>query len=211
MKKRLATGLLAAALLFGTLPTAALAAEGERGGLTIAPRPENVTIAPKPADRVTRSMAVSRLWELSGRPQVDAVLQFTDVTAGSKEAEAIRWASAAGITAGYTDAWFGGGDAVTREQLAAMIYRFVQRYDMGFRGAWMFYLGCEDLQEVQDWAMEPMYWMVASRLYDGSADVLLRPRDAVTAEELEAVLSGLQKEAERKNVDFTAVPTAAEQ
>lgn len=155
-------------------------------------------------------MAVSRLWEMSGKPVVQDSLRFADVAADSTDAEAIRWAAAEGITSGYTDTWFGGADPVTREQLATMIYHFVQRYDMGFHGAWMFHLACKDLDKVQKWACEPMFWMVASKLYDGSADTLLRPQDAVTAEEAETVFAGLAAAAAKKGMDFTSIPADKE-
>ena len=200
-KTQLFCGLLAAALLAGTaLPTAALADEGHRGGLTIAPNP---VIAPRPQMEVTRAQAVARLWALSGKPQVNALIPFGDVAEGTEEAEAIRWAAAEGIVSGYTADCFGPQDPVTREQLSAMIYHLVQKFDLGFRGAWMFHLGCKDLDQLRDWGFEPMYWMVASRLLDGNAEEL-KPRAFVTAEEADAIFAGLAQIGTDKGIDFQA-------
>ena len=191
MKHKLLSALLSVSMLVCALP-AALASEPEN--LVIAPNPvisTDPTIAPKPADELTRSDAVTRLWVLAGQPVVTDAMHFQDVTPGSDAAEAIRWAASRGIAQGYGEKAFGADDPVTREQLSAMIYRYAQTLDLGFRGAWMFYLGCEDLSSVHEWAVEPMYWMVSSKLMDGSAPKLL-PQARVTAPEADTIFAGFQ-------------------
>lgn len=208
MKRNLICGLLTAAMLTGTLSTAALAAEGQQGGLTavIAPEPviaPNPIIAPNPQTEMTRAMSVTRLWEMSGKPQVNYLLPFTDVTGDAEEVEAIRWAVAEGIVSGYTADCFGPQDPVSREQLSTMIYNYVEKFGMGFQGAWMFHLGCKDSGDIQQWAFEPVHWMVASRLLDGNAE-WIRPQGYVTTEEADAIFKGLAQLGADKNVDFQA-------
>ena len=74
----------------------------------------------------TRGMIATILWRLAGSPQVDYAMAFDDVAAGSWYAEAIRWAASEGIVSGYGDGKFGPDDIITREQMAAMLYRYAQ-------------------------------------------------------------------------------------
>ena len=93
-------------------------------------------------------------------PAGETGLAFTDVPADSGEAEAVAWAAGLGIARGYGDGRFGPDDLVTREQAAAMLYRFAQAAGRGFQGAWMFLLNYADAAEVSPWADEAMHWMV---------------------------------------------------
>ena len=74
-----------------------------------------------PAGTVTRGEAVSMLWQLEGRPEA-AAPSFEDV-AGTDWAGAVAWAAASGVVSGRSAEVFAPGDPVTREQLAAMLYR----------------------------------------------------------------------------------------
>ena len=69
--------------------------------------------------------------------------------------EAICWAASEGIVNGYSTETFGPSDAITREQLAAILYRYEQYTGGGFAGAWMFRMDYADLADVSDWAYEP--------------------------------------------------------
>ena len=205
-KNKLFAGLLAAAMLTAALPGAAFAAHD---GLLIAPRPENVTIAPRPENPLispnpdapmTRGQLVTRLWEQSGKPVVNFLLQFEDVTEGTDEAEAIRWAVSEQLAAGYGDGKFGAADPVTREQLATVVYHYVQKFGMGFQGSWMFYLPAEDKGDIAEWAFEPIMWLVAGRLLDGDSKLL--PQEQLTVAQADALLTGVTQRAAEKGVDF---------
>ena len=74
-------------------------------------------------------MIATVLWRMAGSPVVSDALPFADVADGTWYTESVRWASVVGIVGGYRDDAFGPDDAVTREQLAAMLMRFVELYN----------------------------------------------------------------------------------
>ncbi len=73
-----------------------------------------------------RAMLVTILWRLEGSPVVDSSVEFTDVADGKWYSEAIDWASANGIVNGYGNGEFGPTDQITREQIAAILYRYAE-------------------------------------------------------------------------------------
>lgn len=74
-------------------------------------------------------MIATVLWRMAGSPVVSDALLFADVADETWYTESVRWASVVGIVGGYSDGTFGPDDAVTREQLAAMLMRFVELYN----------------------------------------------------------------------------------
>ena len=88
----------------------------------------------------SRAMLVTVLWRLEGKPVVNYLMTFEDVDSDAWYAEAVRWAASEGIVKGYSDTVFAPDDNITREQLAALFYRYEQYKGGGFTGAWMFLL-----------------------------------------------------------------------
>lgn len=82
-----------------------------------------------PDSTASRAMIATVLWRMAGSPVVSDALPFADVADGTWYTESARWASVVGIVGGYRDDAFGPDDAVTREQLAAMLMRFVELYN----------------------------------------------------------------------------------
>lgn len=78
----------------------------------------------------TRAQLVTFLWRAAGKPVVNYAMNFTDVESGAYCAEAVLWAASLGIVDGYGDGRFGTNDFVTREQVAAMLYRFAKAQGM---------------------------------------------------------------------------------
>lgn len=205
MKHRILAGTLTVLLLLGVTSTAAFAAEYApviAPTPVIAPAPVIAPIAPNPASEVTRAQVVSYLWELSGKPVVNYAMQFDDVTADTDSAEAIRWAAAEKIANGYGNNKFGPTDAVTREQLATIVYNYVKKFGMGFTGSWMFLMPYADRADVREWAFEPVMWMVANKLF-GSEMEQLQPQQAVNQAEATEFFESLATLAQDKNVDFS--------
>lgn len=79
-----------------------------------------------PDDDTSRAMIATILWRLESSPVVNYILPFDDVAEGAWHTEAVRWAAASGVVNGYGNRKFGPGDPITREQLAAMLYRYEQ-------------------------------------------------------------------------------------
>ena len=111
---------------------------------------------------------------------------FTDADAGWY-ADAVLWASQKGIVNGYTDTVFGAEDAITREQLAAILYRYAQYkgYDLTADGD---LTGFADAAAVSPWAEEALSWAVGEKLIQGSANQI-DPAGAAIRAQLAAILT----------------------
>ena len=141
-----------------------------------------------PDGAVTRGQIVTILWRLAGSPAVNFAMDFTDVTEETWCAEAIRWAASEGIAQGFDDGSFGQDRSVTREQLAAFLYREVQRQGGGFTGMWYFPLNYPDIGELGEFADEAMHWCVMTGVLQGTADGQLAPKDTANRAQLSAIL-----------------------
>ena len=138
-----------------------------------------------PKRTVSRAMIVTVLWRLEGEPTVNYAMSFTDVASERWYTEAIRWAQADGIVNGYSLAQFGPGDPVTREQMAAILYRYAQYrgYDVSAEES----ISCHDFRNISEYAVPAMIWAVGNGLLQGS-DCRLTPQGCATREQLAAVL-----------------------
>lgn len=132
----------------------------------------------------TRAQAAVAVWEAAGCPQINYAMPFRDISQEADYAEAVRWCAAEGLMRGYSETVFGPEDIISRQQLAAVLYRWVQRQGGGFVGMWMFPLRFTDVQQVREWAYEPLCWMTMKGVLTGDAFGALRPEGAVTAAEL---------------------------
>ena len=142
----------------------------------------------KPDAETTRAMIVTILWRLEGSPKVDYKMTFKDVEAGMWYTDAIRWAASEGIVLGYDEDSFGPDDAITREQLATILYRYEKFHGGGFTGLWMFKLDYVDAADVSDWAYEAMCWMTMNKIVQGKNDNVLDPQGGATRAEAATML-----------------------
>ena len=141
-----------------------------------------------PGEATSRAMIVTILWRLAGEPVVNYAMSFKDVTAGAWYTEAIRWAASQGIVNGYSDAAFGPNDNITREQLAAILYRYEQKNGGGFKGMWMFRMDYVDLADVSDWAFEAICWMNMNSIVNGKPGKIMDPKGSATRAEAAVML-----------------------
>ena len=141
-----------------------------------------------PDAAVTRGQAVTILWRMAGSPVVNFAMNFSDVTEDTWCAEAIRWAASEGIAKGFADGSFGQDVYVSREQLAAFLYREVQRQGGGFTGMWYFPLNYPDIEELGAFADEAMHWCVMTGVLQGTADGRLAPKATADRAQLSAIL-----------------------
>ena len=135
-----------------------------------------------------RAMVVTILWRLAGSPEPEAAPSFSDVTADSWYTDAVAWASENGIVKGYSDTVFAPDDTVTREQLATILYRYVQHTGGGFQGAWAFPLDYADADQVSDWAYEAMCWCTMKSIINGVGGNTLNPQGSATRAEVAQIL-----------------------
>ncbi len=144
-----------------------------------------------PLMATNRAMVVTILWRLEGSPVVNYAMNFGDVADGTWYTEAVRWAASENIVKGYSDTAFAPGDTVTREQLATILYRYLQRTGGGFQGDWAFPLDYADAHQVSGWAGEAMAWCTMKGLINGVGGNLLNPQGSATRAEVAQILLNL--------------------
>ena len=143
-----------------------------------------------PNGMTTRAQIVTILWRLVDSPAGEAPVDFADVDPAAWYGEAVRWAAGQGIVGGYGNGSFGPNDPVTREQLAAILYRFAQH--MGYDTEGQADLsGFTDLTQVSTYAREAMAWCVDAGLLSGTSPTTLSPRGQATRAQTAAVLMRL--------------------
>ena len=149
----------------------------------------------------TRAEAAAALWEAAGSPVVNYAMAFADVPQEAPYAEAVRWCAAEGYMQGYDGNTFGPADPITRQQLAAVLYRYVQRQGGGFVGMWMFPLRYTDAAQVREWAYEPLCWMTMKGVLAGTETGELRSEGTVSAAELPGLVTAALQTIDGKEAD----------
>lgn len=124
-----------------------------------------------PDATTSRSMIATILWRMAGSPVVNYAMNYTDVAQGQWCSEAIRWATSEGIVGGYGNGLFGTNDPITREQFAAMLYRFAQEqgYDVSI-GENTNILSYTDVADLSEYAISAMQWAVGAGIINGTGD-----------------------------------------
>ena len=119
----------------------------------------------------SRSMIATILWRMAGSPVVNYAMTYTDVAQGQWYSEAVRWATSEGIVGGYGNGLFGTNDPITREQFAAMLYRFTQEqgYDVSI-GENTNILSYTDVADLSEYAISAMQWAVGAGIINGTGD-----------------------------------------
>lgn len=133
-----------------------------------------------------RGMIVTILHRLEGTPAAEASA-FADVEAGQWYANAVGWGSANGVVEGYSATEFRPLQNITREQLAAILYRYAQLkgYDTSKRADLS---GYSDASAISAYALEAMRWAVAEGLIAGKTETTLAPGGEATRAEAAMIL-----------------------
>lgn len=139
-----------------------------------------------PKANTTRGMVVTVLYRLEHQPSTSAA-SFTDVASGAYYANAVAWANANGIVSGYGSGKFGPNDKVTREQLAAILYRYAQYKKYDVSGAKSLD-GYTDAQSVSSYAVPALQWANAAGVVTGKSGNKLDPKGNATRAEVAAML-----------------------
>ena len=142
-----------------------------------------------PHATTSRSMIVTILYRLEGEPVVDYAMGFTDVAGDAYYAEAVRWAASEGIVGGYGGGLFGSDDAVTREQLAVILYRYAvyKSYDVSI-GEDTNILSYDDFADLSEYAIPAMQWACGSGIVNGTSESTLTPQGEATRAQVAAML-----------------------
>lgn len=145
-----------------------------------------------PEDLATRWLVAEALYQLEGCPKTEPY-SFEDIPASdNSDGDAPSWAARNQIFSGYGNGNFGPRDAVTREQLAAILYHYAaylginvsQRADLS---------RFTDSADIHDWASEALSWANAVGLMSGSSGTTMSPLRSLTRGELAAVLMNFHR------------------
>ncbi len=138
-----------------------------------------------PEGTATRAVAVEALWRAAGKPEsAEDVRNFGDIAPDASYRTAARWARGLGIVQGM-DGIFGADASLTREQLAAMLWRALETPAAEEAAL----TGFADADAVSAWARGALAWAVEAGLITGRDAETLAPKDAVTRAELAVILS----------------------
>lgn len=140
-------------------------------------------------NRVTsRGMIVTILHRLDGTPAAGGFYRFEDVAAGSYCEDAVAWGAENGIVGGYGNGKFGPGSPITREQLAAILYRYVGYKGLSAEAAEDNLAGFPDVARVSGYAVSALNWAVGAGLINGTADGTLNPQGSATRAQVAVIL-----------------------
>lgn len=140
-----------------------------------------------PNATTTRAMIVTILYRLEGSPAVTGTSAFVDVPAGQWYTDAVNWAAANQIVKGTSATTFAPNDSITREQMAAILYRYAQYkgYDVTKKADLS---GYSDNGQVSAYAKDALAWANAAKLINGMTNTTLAPQGNATRAQVSAIL-----------------------
>lgn len=149
-----------------------------------------------PDSSMTRAMLVTVLYRMSGSPTVGGTSAFVDVSSGAWYAQAVAWAAENQLVAGYEDGTFRPDLAITRQQMAAILYRYHSwagntPVPGGSLSAY------RDTADVAPWALEAMSWANTSGLILGTGPNILTPNGTATRAQVAVILTGYTKQIQK--------------
>ena len=140
-----------------------------------------------PNDLITRGMFAQILYRIVGEPEVETSSTFTDVPADEYYADAVAWAQSVGVINGMTETEFMPDNYITREEIAATIYRLASytEFDVSATADLSVFT---DNASVSDWARESLSWSVGYGIVSGKENNTLDPQGNATRAEAAAML-----------------------
>ena len=140
-----------------------------------------------PNATTTRAMIVTILYRLEGSPAVTGTSAFVDVPAGQWYTDAVNWAAANQIVNGTSATTFAPNASITREQMAAILYRYAQYkgYDVTKKADLS---GYSDNSQVSAYAKDALAWANAAKLINGVTNTTLAPQGNATRAQVSAIL-----------------------
>ena len=140
----------------------------------------------EPYTAINRAMVVTILYRMEGEPAVTGRYVYDDVVLGSWYSDAVEWATDNGVVNGYGGGKFGPMDPITREQMAAILWRYAK------------YQGCDvsettdidnfyDAEDVSNYAVPAMQWACGTKMIQGAGGYLM-PLDSTTRAQAAAII-----------------------
>lgn len=135
---------------------------------------------------MTRGMLVTVLYKLEGRPAAGGN-SFIDVSSNAYYSNAVAWAASKNIVSGIGDGMFAPGQAISREQMVVILYKYAQNKGMD-TSASASLSNFADYDKVSPWAREAMQWAVGAGLISGKNGSILDPTGTATRAEVASIL-----------------------
>lgn len=142
-----------------------------------------------PNGSLTRAMLVTILWRAEKEPESDGAIPFEDIAPESYYAEAVRWATDTGMIKGVNETEFAPDSNITREQTAEIIYRYAKHKEYDITQGGMQLREFDDFENISEYAVNAMNWMINTGLMNGKTDRTLNPKDGTTRAETAALLN----------------------
>ncbi|MDD6483644.1 MAG: S-layer homology domain-containing protein [Clostridiales bacterium] len=142
-----------------------------------------------PDEGMTRAMLVTVLYRIENPEKQESTISFSDVYEGEWYTDAVIWANQRGIVNGVSETEFAPNAKITREQMAAVLYRYAQYKGQDTSSAENTnILSYEDADEISEYAVLPMQWAVGCKIIEGSSNVSLNPKGNATRAQTAAML-----------------------
>ena len=136
-----------------------------------------------PDGTMTRAMFATVLYRMAGSPSVEGLsVSFKDVPEGYWAYDAIAWALNKGVVNGFSADEFKPKQAITREQLVAMLYRYSGNPEVSGE------LSFTDAAAVCDWAVNPILWACQNKVVQGYTDGSFAPDKTASRAEMAAII-----------------------
>lgn len=129
----------------------------------------------EPDTKLKREMLATILWNMEGKPEPKDIAPFLDVMSGEYYSKAIAWASENGIISGYGSE-YGVGEAVTREDFAAILYRYAEYKGYDTTQGGMAVREFADYEEISEYAKTPVAWAVNAGIISGMGNGSVSPK-----------------------------------
>ena len=141
-----------------------------------------------PQGTTTRGMLAAVLYRMAGSPKAPKGT-FADVESSMYYADAVAWAAENGIVTGLDATTYAPAHSITREQLAAMLYRMAQYNGQASAGSADALNGFADRNAVHDWSKDAMCWAIENGIVTGKGNAILDPTGTATRAEVAAMLT----------------------
>ena len=141
-----------------------------------------------PADVITKAEVLTLLWRMAGKEAAAFDIAYEDVLEDQWYTEAVRWALANGMIEAESETVLGIANACPREEVASMIYKYIQKNGGGFKGSWMFNWDKADKADVDSRYMEACMFMSMHGIMNGQSASTFNPKNTITRAEVCQIL-----------------------
>ena len=146
----------------------------------------------EPGTELKREMLATILWNMEGKPEPKDIAPFLDVMSGEYYSKAIAWAGENGIISGYGSE-YGVGEAVTREDFAAILYRYAEYKGYDTTQGGMAVREFADYEEISEYAKAPVAWAVNTGIISGMGNGSVSPKTTTSRGQVAVMLMNFCK------------------